>query len=94
MQALRITYEVLLRRYLMVTVERTAARFAEQHLLANLLREESFLTAPAEALVRVHALPAMCELMTHFCSMLGPVDAVLVSVIGTSDKCKYDPIIL
>ena len=29
-----------------------AARFAEEHLLSNLLREESFLTAPAEALVR------------------------------------------
>ncbi len=30
---------------------KTAAIFAEQHLLANLLREDSFLTAPAEALV-------------------------------------------
>lgn len=30
---------------------KTAARYAEQHLLANLLREDSFLTAPAEALV-------------------------------------------
>ncbi len=31
----------------------TAARFAEQHLLPNLLREDTFLTAPAEALVRL-----------------------------------------
>ena len=29
----------------------TAARFAEQHLLPNLLREDTFLTAPAQALV-------------------------------------------
>ena len=28
-----------------------AARFAEQHLLPNLLSQETFLTAPAEALV-------------------------------------------
>ena len=37
----------------------TAACFAEQHLLPNLLREESFLTAPAEALVRTQDSPRM-----------------------------------
>ena len=48
-----------------------AARFAEQHLLPNLLREESFLTAPAEALVRAHALPAMRALTTQLFAAFG-----------------------
>ena len=37
----------------------TAARFAEQHLLPNLLKEETFLTAPAEALVRLSSLTCL-----------------------------------
>ena len=52
----------------------TAACFAEQHLLPNLLREESFLTAPAEALVRPHVIPKTAP-GCHSCAFLtcGPL---------------------
>ena len=39
-----------------------AARFAEQHLLPNLLREETFLTAPAEALVCLR--PSLIQMLS------------------------------